>query len=130
MDQSTTSVDIFDRSFGKASRPPTYYNLDVIISVGYSVSVTAIMKSINVFHRVFYSNQELASKATVPTRTDIYMPLPAIPNRICKQGVCIYNRSLVREMSLIPSHIIDESMSRFLQTVFSLRGLLQLQQAR
>ena len=32
-----TSVEIFDRSAGKASRPPVYYNLDVIISVGYRV---------------------------------------------------------------------------------------------
>ena len=32
-----TSVEIFDRSIEKASRPPTYYNLDVIISVGYRV---------------------------------------------------------------------------------------------
>lgn len=32
-----TSVEIFDRSGNKASRPPTYYNLDVIISVGYRV---------------------------------------------------------------------------------------------
>ena len=31
-----TSVEIFDRS-NKASRPPLYYNLDVIISVGYRV---------------------------------------------------------------------------------------------
>lgn len=29
-----TSVEIFDRSENKASRPPKYYNLDVIISVG------------------------------------------------------------------------------------------------
>ena len=32
-----TSVEIFDGSTNKASRPPQYYNLDVIISVGYSV---------------------------------------------------------------------------------------------
>lgn len=32
-----TSVEILDRSQGKASRPPMYYNLDVIISVGYRV---------------------------------------------------------------------------------------------
>ena len=32
-----TSVEIFDRSKNKASRPPQYYNLDVIISVGYRV---------------------------------------------------------------------------------------------
>lgn len=32
-----TSVEIFDRSESKASRPPAYYNLDVIISVGYRV---------------------------------------------------------------------------------------------
>ncbi len=32
-----TSVEIFDRSKRKASRPPMYYNLDVIISVGYRV---------------------------------------------------------------------------------------------
>lgn len=32
-----TSVEFFDRSMGKASRPPAYYNLDVIISVGYRV---------------------------------------------------------------------------------------------
>ena len=32
-----TSVEIFDRSTGNASRPPMYYNLDVIISVGYRV---------------------------------------------------------------------------------------------
>ena len=32
-----TSVEIFDRSAGNASRPPMYYNLDVIISVGYRV---------------------------------------------------------------------------------------------
>ena len=32
-----TSVEIFDRSQSKASRPPKYYNLDVIISVGYRV---------------------------------------------------------------------------------------------
>ena len=32
-----TSVKIFDRSENKASRPPMYYNLDVIISVGYRV---------------------------------------------------------------------------------------------
>lgn len=32
-----TSVEIFDRSIEKASRPPAYYNLDVIISVGYRV---------------------------------------------------------------------------------------------
>ena len=31
------SVEIFDRSSGNASRPPMYYNLDVIISVGYRV---------------------------------------------------------------------------------------------
>lgn len=31
------SVEIFDRSTNKASRPPKYYNLDVIISVGYRV---------------------------------------------------------------------------------------------
>lgn len=31
-----TSVEIFDRS-NKASRPPQYYNLDVIISVGYRI---------------------------------------------------------------------------------------------
>jgi len=32
-----TSVEIFDRSTNSASRPPQYYNLDVIISVGYRV---------------------------------------------------------------------------------------------
>ena len=32
-----SSVEIFDRSQSKASRPPMYYNLDVIISVGYRV---------------------------------------------------------------------------------------------
>lgn len=32
-----TSVEIFDRSTNMASRPPMYYNLDVIISVGYRV---------------------------------------------------------------------------------------------
>lgn len=32
-----TSVEIVDRSQGMASRPPMYYNLDVIISVGYRV---------------------------------------------------------------------------------------------
>lgn len=32
-----TSVEIFDRSENRASRPPVYYNLDVIISVGYRV---------------------------------------------------------------------------------------------
>ena len=36
LDQNT-SVEIFDRSIHKASRPPMYYNLDVIISVGYRV---------------------------------------------------------------------------------------------
>ena len=35
--QRDTSVEIFDRSLGKASRPPMCYNLDVIISVGYRV---------------------------------------------------------------------------------------------
>lgn len=33
-----TSVEIFDRSLNKASRPPMYYNLDVIISVGYRLN--------------------------------------------------------------------------------------------
>ena len=32
-----TSVEILDRSTNLASRPPSYYNLDVIISVGYRV---------------------------------------------------------------------------------------------
>ena len=32
-----TSVEIFDRSKNKAYRPAKYYNLDVIISVGYRV---------------------------------------------------------------------------------------------
>lgn len=32
-----TSVVIFDRSKMNASRPPMYYNLDVIISIGYHV---------------------------------------------------------------------------------------------
>ena len=32
-----TSVEIFDRSKKAAARPPQYYNLDVIISVGYRV---------------------------------------------------------------------------------------------
>lgn len=32
-----TSVEIFDRSENRVSRPPMYYNLDVIISVGYRV---------------------------------------------------------------------------------------------
>ena len=36
LDQNT-SVEIFDRSINRASRPPMYYNLDVIISVGYRV---------------------------------------------------------------------------------------------
>ena len=35
--QRDTSVEIFDRSTNTASRPPQYYNLDVIISVGYRV---------------------------------------------------------------------------------------------
>lgn len=35
--EENTSVEIFDRSSNKASRPPKYYNLDVIISVGYRV---------------------------------------------------------------------------------------------
>lgn len=35
--EESTSVEIFDRSQNKASRPPKYYNLDVIISVGYRV---------------------------------------------------------------------------------------------
>ncbi|MCD7883257.1 MAG: virulence protein RhuM/Fic/DOC family protein [Lachnospiraceae bacterium] len=35
--EKSTSVEIFDKSTGKASRPPMYYNLDVIISVGYRV---------------------------------------------------------------------------------------------
>ena len=30
----TSSVEIFDRTGNKAYRPPQYYNLDVIISVG------------------------------------------------------------------------------------------------
>lgn len=33
----STSVEIFDKSKNAASRPPMYYNLDVIISVGYRV---------------------------------------------------------------------------------------------
>ena len=33
----STSVEIFDGSTNKASRPPKYYNLDVIISGGYRV---------------------------------------------------------------------------------------------
>ena len=33
----STSVENFDRSENKSSRPPIYYNLDVIISVGYRV---------------------------------------------------------------------------------------------
>ncbi|MCI2110943.1 MAG: virulence RhuM family protein [Bacilli bacterium] len=32
-----TSVEKFDRTLKNASRPPLYYNLDVIISVGYRV---------------------------------------------------------------------------------------------
>ncbi len=32
-----TSVEIFDRSGNNVSRPPQYYNLDFIISVGYRV---------------------------------------------------------------------------------------------
>lgn len=32
-----SSVEIFDRTISEASRPPQYYNLDVIISVGYRV---------------------------------------------------------------------------------------------
>ena len=36
LDEST-SVENFDRSENKPSRPPKYYNLDVIISVGYRV---------------------------------------------------------------------------------------------
>ena len=35
--EKDTCVEFFDRSEGKASRPPAYYNLDVIISVGYRV---------------------------------------------------------------------------------------------
>ena len=35
--EKNTSVENFDRSSGNASRPPMYYNLDVIISVGYRV---------------------------------------------------------------------------------------------
>ena len=35
--EENTSVEIFDRSANNASRPPKYYNLDVIISVGYRV---------------------------------------------------------------------------------------------
>ena len=35
--EKDTSVEIFDRSTNNASRPPKYYNLDVIISVGYRV---------------------------------------------------------------------------------------------
>ena len=35
--RKNTSVEIFDRSTNSASRPPKYYNLDVIISVGYRV---------------------------------------------------------------------------------------------
>ena len=37
MRKKGTSVEIFDRSKNNASRPPKYYNLDVIISVGYRV---------------------------------------------------------------------------------------------
>jgi len=35
--EANTSVEIFDKSINKASRPPKYYNLDVIISIGYRV---------------------------------------------------------------------------------------------
>lgn len=35
--EKDTSAEIFDGSTNKASRPPQYYNLDVIISVGYRV---------------------------------------------------------------------------------------------
>ena len=35
--EKNTSVEIFDRSTALASRPPMYYSLDVIISVGYRV---------------------------------------------------------------------------------------------
>lgn len=35
--EKNTSVEIFDRSSNEAFRPPLYYNLDVIISVGYRV---------------------------------------------------------------------------------------------
>ncbi|MCM1256718.1 MAG: virulence protein RhuM/Fic/DOC family protein [Roseburia sp.] len=35
--EKDTSVEIFDGNISKASRPPQYYNLDVIISVGYRV---------------------------------------------------------------------------------------------
>ena len=35
--EKDTSVEFFDRSIGKSSRPAAYYNLDVIISVGYRV---------------------------------------------------------------------------------------------
>ncbi len=38
LDQNT-SVEIFDRSESKASRPPKYYNLDVIISDGEKLDV-------------------------------------------------------------------------------------------
>lgn len=53
-----TSVEIFDRSQGKASRPPMCHNLDIIISVGYSVESQrgTRVKQSNFNFKKFYSS--------------------------------------------------------------------------
>ena len=72
-----TSVEIFDRSTNSASRPPKYYNLDVIISVGYRVKskrgiefrqwASKILKQLR--KKTGLSQSKFSAKFGIPVRT-------------------------------------------------------------
>ena len=75
--EKNTSVEIFDRSTNSASRPPKYYNLDVIISVGYRVKskrgiefrqwASKILKQLR--KKTGLSQSKFSAKFGIPVRT-------------------------------------------------------------
>lgn len=97
--EKNTSVEIFDRSTNSASRPPKYYNLDVIISVGYRVKskrgiefrqwASKILKQLR--KKTGLSQSKFSAKFGIPVRT----------LQQWEQGISAPSEYLVRMMEYI-----------------------------
>lgn len=99
-----TSVEIFDRSINKATRPPQYYNLDVIISVGYRVKskrgvefrkwANKILKQYIIDGYAINNKRLIALEKTVEIQSRMLSNLMEIDGTEVLQAVSQYTKAL------------------------------------
>ena len=120
-----TSVEIFDRSENKASRPSMYYNLDVIISVGYRVKSkrgVAFRKWTNSVLKEYIIKGYAVNHNRMNQLNEVIRVMKRVENSLDTKGVDLYPTLEEKAANLLyfitKNHSFSDGNKRIAATMF------------